>query len=45
MQFEDKQTQLEDIMLSEVSQAQIKATCFLSYVGERHNPNTSKGWS
>jgi hypothetical protein len=28
-------------MLSEVRQAQTKATCFLSYVGDRHNINTS----
>jgi hypothetical protein len=32
---------LEAIMLSEVSQAETKAKCFLSYVGYRHNTNTS----
>jgi hypothetical protein len=30
--FEGKSMQLEDIMLSEVSQAHTKAACFLSYM-------------
>jgi hypothetical protein len=35
--FEGKQIQLEDIMLSEVSQAQKdKGTCFLSYMEDRN---------
>jgi hypothetical protein len=37
MRFEGKWMQLEDIMLSEVSQVRnTKATCFLSYVEDRY---------
>jgi hypothetical protein len=39
MWFEDKWMQLEDIMISEVSQAQkTGVTCFLSYMEDKHIP-------
>jgi hypothetical protein len=41
MWFEGEWMQMEDVLLSEVSQAQKdKATCFLLYVGDRNNANT-----
>jgi hypothetical protein len=40
--FEGKWMQLEDIILSEESQAQKDKACiFLSYEGDRHNRNIS----
>jgi hypothetical protein len=40
--FASKQIELENIILSEVSQFQkAKASCFLSYVGHRPNKNTA----
>jgi hypothetical protein len=40
MWFEGKWMQLEDILSKVAKFRKIKAACFLSYVGDRHNTNT-----